>query len=67
MHFRAQQYYRINRRLKKSYHDRVRRGAGEEIPAAHKEINARIVEIFTHGGHISRELAEVLGHAHASE
>ncbi|BEU88257.1 hypothetical protein TAMA11512_17210 [Selenomonas sp. TAMA-11512] len=64
MYFRAQQYYRINRQLKKSYHDRVRRGEDKEVPALHREINERIVELFVHGGHISHEVAAALGHTH---
>lgn len=64
MYFRTQQYYRINRLVKKSYHDRVRRGGCEEIPKAHREIHARIVAAFTNAGHISHAWAEALGHTH---
>lgn len=64
MYFRAQQYYRINRRLKKSYHALLRAGAAEEATQAIRETNAHIVELFAHGGLISHEWAAALGHRH---
>ena len=64
MYFRAQQYYRINRHLKKSYHARIRSGGMEEATRAIRETNAHIVELFAHGGLISHEWAAALGHSH---
>ena len=64
MYFRAQQYYRINRHLKKSYHACIRSGGTEEATRAIRETNAHIVELFAHGGLISHEWAADLGHSH---
>ena len=64
MYFRTQQYYRINRQLKKAYHAAIRNGSTEEAMQAIRETNARIVELFAHGGLISPEWAAALGHRH---
>lgn len=64
MYFRAQQYYKINSLLKKGYHAKVRNGEGENVLPVYKEINLEIVELFAHGGYISHEMAEILGHKH---
>jgi len=67
MYFRTQQYYRINRQLKKSYHACIRNGGTEEEARAIRETNAHIVELFTHGGLISHEWAAALGHRHGHD
>ena len=64
MNFRAQQYYKINTMLKKGYGKKVRCGEGEAALPLYKEINEHIVELFAHGGLISHEMAEILGHKH---
>ena len=67
MYFRTQQYYRINRQLKKSYHACIRNGGTEEEARAIRETNAHIVELFAHGGLISHEWAAALGHRHGHD
>ena len=67
MYFRAQQYYRINRHLKKAYHRLRRNGGSEEEARPIRETNAHIVELFAHGGLISSEWAAALGHRHEGE
>ena len=67
MYFRTQQYYRINRQLKKSYHSCIRNGGTEEDARAIRETNAHIVELFAHGGLISHEWAAALGHRHGHD
>ena len=62
MNIRVQQYYGINRQLKKAYHQRVREKAGEQEIAVIREINAHLVESFAHQGLISQEWAEASGH-----
>ena len=64
MYFRAQQYYKINTMLKKGYHERARHGEGEAAYSVYQGINAEIVSLFAHGGYISHEMAEILGHKH---
>lgn len=62
MDYRAQQYYKINRQLKKAYHQKVREGAAAETMQIFKDINAHIVESFAQDGLISHEWAAALGH-----
>ncbi len=62
MNLRVQQYYKINRQLKKAYHQRVREKNGEAEIAAIREINAHLVGSFAHRGLISHEWAAALGH-----
>ncbi len=68
MDYRAQQYYKINRQLKKAYHQKVRAGADAEATKIFREINAHIVADFAHDGLISHEWAAALGHScHSGE
>ncbi len=65
MNNRAQQFYKINSGVKKSYHQLVREGKDTpEKVDVFKEINANIVTYFAHNGMISHEWAEALGHHH---
>lgn len=63
MDYRAQQYYKINRQIKKAYHQKVRDGGSDEDMVIFKEINAHIVASFAHDGLISHEWAAALGHS----
>ena len=64
MNIRERQYYRINRQLKRAYHQKVLAGANAEEVKPYMEMNARIVEFFAHTGLISHEWAAALGHKH---
>ena len=62
MNVRVQQYYKINRHLKKAYHQRVREQAAASEIARIRELNLHLVDSFAHQGLISHEWAAALGH-----
>lgn len=67
MRIRTQQYYRLNRLLKKSYHARIRAGEPAGIYETYRQINEEIVALFAHGGLIGADWAAALGHTHTHE
>ena len=61
---RAQQYYKLNRIFKASYHARIRAGEDAAIYETYRAMNERIVALFHAGGLIDGAWAAALGHHH---